>query len=155
MKVYIRFHSIDRIDNLPMSRKIKIIQTGFSIVLLIILITIPVYYSWPEPSKGQITAVKLNLRVLAESEAKISIIVSAVDETGNLDPTRDDEVELSFESVTTSKLAHSRVRLENGSVRVGLEVVQKETSILMAKWISGLTPLRDAKILVSPLMWDY
>jgi hypothetical protein len=119
------------------------------------LIIIPVYYSWPEPSKGQITAVKLILRVHAESEVKISIIVSAVDETGNLDPARGDEVELFFEGVTTSKLTHSRIRLENGSARVGLEVVQKETSILIAKWISGPTPLRDAKILVSPLMWDY
>lgn len=120
-----------------------------------ILITIPVYYSWPEPSKGQITAAKLNLRIHAESEVKISIIVTAVDETGNLDPTRDDEVELSFEGLTTSKLAHSKVRLENGTARVGLEVVQKETSFLMAKWISGPTPLREAKIIVSPLMWDY
>lgn len=153
--MYIRFHSINRMNNLQTSRKIRIIQTGFSIVLLIILITIPVYYSWPEPSKGQITAVKLNLRIHAESEAKISIIVTAVDETGNLDPTRDDEVELSFEGITISKLAHSRVRLENGSARVRLEVVQKETSFLMAKWVSGLTPLRDAKIIVSPLMWDY
>jgi hypothetical protein len=153
--VYIRFHSINRMNNLSMSRKIRIIQTGFSIVLLIILITIPVYYSWPEPSKGQTTAVKLNLKVHAESELKISIIVSAVDETGNLDPTRDDEVELSFEGMTTSKLAHSKFRLENGSARVGLEVVQKQTSFLMAKGISGPTPLRDAKILVSPLMWDY
>jgi hypothetical protein len=142
-------------NNLPISKKIRIIQRGFSIILLIILISIPVYYSWPEPSKGQITAVKLHLRVHAESEVKISIIVSAVDETGNLDPARYDEVELFFEGVTTSKLAHSRIRLENGSARVGLEVVQKETSFLIAKWISGPTPLRDAKILVSPLMWDY
>lgn len=142
-------------NNLKTPRKIRTIQTCFSIFLLTILIIIPVYYSWPEPSKGQITAVKLNLRVHAESEVKISIIVSAVDETGNLDLTRDDEIELSFEGVTTSKLANSRVRLEKGSARVGLEVVQKETSFLMAKWISGPTPLRDAKILVSPLMWDY
>ncbi|MCW4042507.1 MAG: hypothetical protein NWE90_02130 [Candidatus Bathyarchaeota archaeon] len=45
--------------------------------------------------------------------------------------------------------------MENGEARVGIEVLLKESSFLKAKWISGPTPLRDAKILVSPLMWDY
>jgi hypothetical protein len=100
-------------------------------------------------------AVKLNVRVYAESEVKITLIISAVDETGELDRKRDDEVELSFEGASFSKLEQSRIKLENGEARVGIEVLQKETSFLRAKWISGPTPLRDTKILVSPLMWDY
>jgi hypothetical protein len=95
------------------------------------------------------------VRVRAENQTQITIIVSAVDETGKLDTKRDDEVELSFEGLTASKLAQSRVKLENGEARVGIEVSLKESSLLKAKWISGCTPLRDAKILVSPLMWDY
>ena len=95
------------------------------------------------------------MRVHAEGETKITLIVSAVDETGRLDTKRDDEVELSFEGGTSSKLSQSRVKLENGEARVGIEVLLKESSLLNAKWISGSTPLRDAKILVSPLMWDY
>ena len=97
----------------------------------------------------------MNIKVHAVSETQISIIVTAVDESGKLDSTREDEVELSFEGVSISKLEHSKVRLENGEARVGLHVLQKETSFLKAKWISGPTPLRDAKALVSPLMWDY
>lgn len=95
------------------------------------------------------------MRVHAEGETKITLIVSAVDETGKLDTKRDDEVELSFEGGTSSKLSQSRVKLENGEARVGIEVLLKESSLLNAKWISGPTPLRGAKILVSPLMWDY
>lgn len=98
---------------------------------------------------------KLNIKVHAVSETQISVIVSAVDESGKLDSTRDDKVELSFEGTTTSKLEYSKVRLENGEARVGLHVLQKETSFIKAKWISGPTHLRDAKALVSPLMWDY
>lgn len=119
------------------------------------MISVPVYYSWPAPSKGEITAVKLNVRVHAESETKIALIISAVDETGELDTKRNDEVELSFEGATSSKLTQSRIKLENGEARVGIEVLQKESSFLKAEWINGPTPLRDAKILVSPLMWDY
>jgi len=144
-----------RFNNLIKSKKVRITQRIFSLALLIILVSLPVYYSWPAPSKAEITAVKLNVRVLAESETKITLIVAAVDETGNLDTKRDDEVELSFEGATSSKLAQSRVKLENGEARVGIEVLLKESSFLKAKWISGPTPLRDAKILVSPLMWDY
>ena len=137
------------------SRRIRVYQRIFSIILLIVLISVPVFYSWPAPSKTKITAVKLNVRIHALSETQISIIVSAVDESGKLDPTRDDEVELHFEGSTTSKLENSKVRLENGTARVGLHVLQKETSFLKAKWIRGPTPLKDATILVSPLMWDY
>lgn len=142
-------------NNLNKSKKVRVIQRIFSLVFLIILISLPVYYSWPAPSKAEVTAVKLNVRVHAESETRITLIVLAVDETGNLDTKRDDEVELSFEGLTSSKLAQSRVKLENGEARVGIEVLLKESSFLKAKWISGPTPLRDAKILVSPLMWDY
>ncbi|WP_455368434.1 hypothetical protein [[Eubacterium] cellulosolvens] len=142
-------------NNLTKSKKIRITQRIFSLALLIILISLPIYYSWPAPSKAEITAVKLSVRVHAESETKITIIVAAVDETGNLDTKRDDEIELSFEGATTSKLSQSRVKLEKGQARVGLEVLLKESSFLKAKWITGPTPLRDAKILVSPLMWDY
>ncbi|MFC1505912.1 hypothetical protein ACFLQ6_02460 [Thermoproteota archaeon] len=131
------------------------IQRIFSLVLLIILISIPIYYSWPTPRKDEVTAVKLTVRVFAESETRIILIVSAVDEAGQLDTKRDDEVELSFEGVTTSKLSDSRVTLEKGEAEVGIEVLLKESSFLKATWISGPTPLRDAKILVSPLMWDY
>ena len=141
--------------NLSHSKKVRIIQRIFSIALLAILISIPTYYSWPTPTNDEITAVKLNVRVFAESETSIILIVSAVDESGKLDTKRDDEVELSFEGVTTTKLERSRVRLENGKAEVGIEVLLKESSFLNAKWISGPTPLRDAKILVSPLMWDY
>lgn len=144
-----------RFNNLTKSKKVRITQRIFSLALLIILISLPVYYSWPAPSKTEITAVKLNVRVHAESETRITIIVAAVDETGNLDTKRDDEIELSFEGATSSKLAQSKVKLENGEARVGIEVLLKESSFLKAKWINGPTPLRDAKILVSPLMWDY
>ncbi len=144
-----------RFNNLTKSKKVRITQRIFSLALLIILISLPVYYSWPAPSKAEITAVKLNVRVHAESETRITIIVAAVDETGNLDTKRDDEIELSFEGATSSKLAQSKVKLENGEARVGIEVLLKESSFLKAKWINGPTPLRDAKILVSPLMWDY
>lgn len=144
-----------RFNNLTKSKKVRITQRIFSLALLIILVSLPVYYSWPAPSKAEITAVKINVRVLAESETKITIIVVAVDETGNLDTKRDDEIELSFEGATSSKLTQSKVKLENGEARVGIEVLMKESSFLKAKWISGPTPLRDAKILVSPLMWDY
>jgi hypothetical protein len=144
-----------RFNNLTKSKKVRITQRIFSLALLIILISIPIYYSWPAPSEAEITAVKLNVRVHAESETKITIIVAAVDETGNLDIKRDDEVELSFEGATSSRLAQSKIKLENGEARVGIEVLLKESSFLKAKWISGPTPLRDAKILVSPLMWDY
>ena len=141
--------------NLSHPKKVRITQRVFSITLLIILIAIPVYYSWPAPQKDEITAVKLSVRVFAESETKIILIVSAVDESGKLDTKRYDEVELSFEGVTTSKLSQSKVKLENGVAEVGIEVLLKESSFLKAKWINGPTPLRDAKILVSPLMWDY
>lgn len=144
-----------RFNNLTKSKRVRITQRIFSLALLIILISLPVYYSWPAPSKAEITAVKLNVRVHAESETNIQIIVTAVDETGNLDTKRDDEVELSFEGATSSKLTQSRVKLENGEARVGIEVLLKESSFLKAKWISGPTPLRDTKVLVSPLMWDY
>lgn len=142
-------------NGLSKSKKIKIFQRFFSIALLVILISIPLYYSWPAPSKGKITAVKLHVKIHAESAANISVIISAVDESGELDPTRDDEIELSFEGLTISKLASSKIRLEKGEARVGLQVLQKESSFLKAKWVSGPTPLRDTKVLVSPLMWDY
>ncbi len=119
------------------------------------MISIPTYYSWPTPTEDEITAVKLTVRVFAESETKIILIVSAVDESGKLDTKRNDEVELSFEGVTTAKLERSKVRLENGVAEVGIEVLLKESSFLNVKWINGPTPLRDAKMLVSPLMWDY
>ena len=109
----------------------------------------------PPPPKDEVMAVKLNVRVYAETEVDITLIISAVDETGALDTKRDDEVELSFEGASSSKLEQSRIKLENGEARVGIEVLQKESSFLKAKWISGPTPLRDTKILVSPLMWDY
>ena len=133
----------------------RITQRIFSIVLLIILILIPTYFSWPAPTKDEITAVKLNVRVHAESETRITLIVAAVDETGQLDTKRDDEVELSFEGATSSKISQSKIKLKHGEARVGLEVLLKESSFLNAKWISGPPPLRDAKILISPLMWDY
>jgi hypothetical protein len=144
-----------RFNNLTKAKKVRITQRIFSLALLIILVSLPVYYSWPAPQKDEVTAVKLSVRVYAESETKITLIVVAVDEAGKLDSKRDDEVELSFEGVTTSKLTQSRVKLKNGEARVGIEVLLKESSFLNAKWISGPTPLRDAKILVSPLMWDY
>ncbi|MEE9460149.1 MAG: hypothetical protein V3V84_10380 [Candidatus Bathyarchaeia archaeon] len=102
-----------------------------------------------------ITAVKLSVKIHAESETKITIIVTAVDETGHLDTKRDDEVELTFEGATSSKLTQSKLKLENGEGRVGIQVLQKESSFLKATWINGPTPLRDVKILISPLMWDY
>ena len=141
--------------NLSHPKKVRITQRVFSIAILIILIAIPAYYSWPAPQKDEITAVKLSVRVFAESETKIILIVSAVDESGKLDTKRYDEVELSFEGVTTTKLSQSKVKLENGVAEVGIEVLLKESSFLKAKWINGPTPLRDAKILISPLMWDY
>lgn len=144
-----------QVRSLSHSKKVRNTQRVFSIVLLIILISIPVYYSWPAPSKAEITAVKLSVKVHAESETKITLIVAAVDETGQLDTKRNDEVELSFEGATSSKLTQSRVKLKNGEARVGIEVLLKESSFLNAKWISGPTPLRDTKILISPLMWDY
>ena len=142
-------------NNFNNSKRIRIIQRIFSLALLIILISLPVYYSWPAPTEAEITAVKLNIRVHPVSETQITIIVSAVDEIGNLDRKRDDEVELSFEGAASSKLEKSRVKLENGEARVGIQVLMKESSFLNVKWINGPTPLRDGKILISPLMWDY
>ncbi|MBS7623151.1 hypothetical protein KEJ39_05695 [Candidatus Bathyarchaeota archaeon] len=133
----------------------KITQTAFAAVLLVALIVMPIYYSWPTPSKAKITAVKLKITIQPISESQISAIVSAVDESGELDTTRDDVVELSFSGTSASELERSRVNLKDGEASVGIKVYLQQSSFLTARWISGPTPLKDATVLVSPLMWNY
>jgi hypothetical protein len=141
--------------NFNYSKKIRIIQRVFSLAFLIMLIFLPIYYSLPTPTEAEIAAVKLNVKVHLVSDTEITIIVTAVSETGKLDTKRNDEIELSFEGPTSSKPLQSRAKLENGEARIRLLKKVEVSSILKAKWISGPTPLRDGKILVSPLMWDY
>jgi len=141
--------------DLPKWRKVKITQTAFAVAMLIALIVTPIYYSWPAPSKAKIIAVKLSITIHPVSENQISAIVSAVDESGIVDTTRDDTVELSFEGTSASELEQSRVKLNNGEGRVGIKVYLQQSSFLTARWMSGPTPLRDATVLVSPLMWNY
>mgnify|MGYP001040348693 FL=1 len=141
--------------DLPKWRKVKITQTAFAVAMLIALIVTPIYYSWPAPSKAKIIAVKLSITIHPVSENQISAIVSAVDESGIVDTTRDDTVELSFEGTSVSELEQSRVKLNNGEGRVGIKVYLQQSSFLTARWMSGPTPLRDATVLVSPLMWNY
>ncbi len=114
----------------------------------------PVYHSWPTPSKAKIVAVKLKITIHPVSETQISAIVSAIDESGELDTTRDDIVELSFLG-GASELERSRVNLKNGEATVGIKVYFQQSSFLTARWVSGPTPLKDTTVLVSPLMWNY
>jgi len=114
-----------------------------------------VYYSWPTPSKAKTTAVKLSIVINPVSEVQISVIVSAVDESGKVDTTRNDVVELHFEGTTTTQLEQSRFTLKNGQATIGVKVHSQQSSFLTARWIDGPTPLKDATILFSPLMWNY
>jgi len=141
--------------NLPRWRKVRISQTAFAATLLILLISMSVYYSLPAPSKAKTTAVKLAIVVNPVSEVEISVIVSAVDESGKVDTTRDDLIELHFEGSTTAQLEQSRITLRNGVATVGIKVPSQQSSFLTAKWVDGPTPLKDSTILVSPLMWNY
>lgn len=147
--------ALSALTDLPKWRKIRITQTAFAATLLIVLIITPIYYSWPTPSKAKITAIKLSITIHPISENQISAIVSAVDESGVVDTTRDDIVELSFEGTSASELEQSRVKLKNGEGRVGIKVYLQQSSFLTARWMSGPTPLKDATVLVSPLMWNY
>jgi len=141
--------------NLPRWRKVRISQTAFAATILILCVSMSVYYSLPTPSKAKTTAVKLAIVVNPVSEVEISIIVSAVDESGKVDTTRDDVVELHFEGLTTAQLEQSRVTLRNGVANVGIKVPSQQSSFLTAEWVDGPTPLKGSTILISPLMWNY
>lgn len=141
--------------SIPRWRKVRISQTAIAATILILLVSMSVYYSWPTPSKANTTAVKLSIVVNPVSEVEISVIVSAVDESGKVDTTRNDVVELHFEGTTTAQLEHSRVTLRNGQANVGIKVHSQQSSFLTAKWVDGPTPLKDTTVLISPLMWNY
>lgn len=147
--------SVSMLRNLPRWRKVRISQTAIAATILILLISMSVYYSLPAPSKAKTTAVKLAIVVNPVSEVEISVIVSAVDESGKVDTTRDDVVELHFEGSTTAQLEQSRITLKNGTETVGIKVPSQQSSFLTAKWVDGPTPLKGSTILVSPLMWNY
>ena len=139
----------------PRWKVVRRSQTIFSAILLVLLISLPIYYSWPTPSKAKPVAVRLTITINAVSDDKLAVIVSAVDESGQLDNTRDDVVDLFFEGASSSELAQSRVSLKNGEVSVGIKMKNLQTSFLTAKWVSGPTPLKEVTTLVSPLMWNY
>jgi hypothetical protein len=147
--------SLSRLRRLPRWRKIKLTQTAFAAVILVALIAAPVYYSLPAKSESKITAVKLQITINPISEDQIAAIVSAVDESGRLDTTRDDVVELSFKGTTASELERSRVTLKNGEASVNIKVHLQQSSFLTATWVNGPTPLKETTVLVSPLMWNY
>jgi hypothetical protein len=146
---------VNTMKSIPRWRKVRISQTVVAVTILILLVSMSVYYSWPAPSKANTTAVKLSIVINPVSEVEISVIVSAVDESGKVDTTRNDVVELHFEGTTTAQLAQSRVTLKNGQVNVGIKVHSQQSSFLTAKWVDGPTPLKDTTVLVSPLMWNY
>lgn len=123
--------------------------------MLIVLVITPIYYSWPPQSKAETIAVKLKITIHPVSEDQISAIVSAVDESGKVDITRDDIVELSFAGTSASELEQSRVRLKNGEASIGIKVYLQQSSFLTVRWVSGPTPLKESTVLVSPLMWNY
>ena len=141
--------------SIPRWRKVRIGQTVIAATILILLVSMSVYYSWPAPTKAKTTAVKLSIVINPVSEVEISAVVSAVDESGKVDTTRNDVVELHFEGATTAQLEQSRVTLRNGQVSVGIKVYSQQSSFLTAKWVDGPTPLKDTTVLVSPLMWNY
>lgn len=153
-KTKARIMPITRLRGLPTWRKVRITQTVFAAAILILLIVTPIYYSWPASTKAKATAVKLKITINPISEDQISAIVAAIDESGNLDTTRDDVVELSIEG-SASELEQSRVRLKNGEASVRMKIYLQQTSFLRAKWVSGPTPLKGAAVVVSPLMWNY
>ncbi len=141
--------------SIPRWKKVRISQTVVAATILILLVSTSVYYSWPTPPKAKTTAVKLSIVINPVSEVEISVIVSAVDESGKVDTTRNDVVELHFEGTTTAQLEQSRVTLRNGQVSIGIKVHSQQSSFLTAKWVDGPTPLKDTTVLVSPLMWNY
>jgi hypothetical protein len=149
------YSSLFKWSTLPRSKVVRRSQTIFSAILLVLLISLPIYYSWPTPSKAKPVAVRLTITINAVSDDKLAVIVSAVDESGQLDNTRDDVVDLFFEGASSSELAQSRVSLKNGEVSVGIKMKNLQTSFLTAKWVSGPTPLKEVTTLVSPLMWNY
>jgi hypothetical protein len=139
----------------PRWKVVRISQTIFSAILLVLVISLPVYYSWPTPSKAKPVASKLMIKIYAITEDRLAAIVSAVDESGQLDNSRDDVINLFFEGASSNEIAQSRVSLKNGEVSVEIKVKNQQTSFLTAKWVSGPTPLKDVTSLVSPLMWNY
>jgi hypothetical protein len=149
------YSSLFKWNTLPRSKVVRRSQTIFSAILLVLLISLPIYYSWPTPSKAKPVAVKLKITIHAVSDDKLAVIVSAVDESGQLDNSRDDVVDLFFEGASSNEIAQSRVSLKNGEVSVGIKVKNLQTSFLTAKWVSGPTPLKEVTALVSPLMWNY
>jgi hypothetical protein len=147
--------SANTMRNIPRWKKVRISQTIVALSILVLLISMSVYYSWPAPSKANTTAVKLSIVVNPVSEVEISVIISAVDESGKVDTTRNDLVELHFVGSTTAQLEQSKVTLKNGQVDVGIKVHSQQSSFLTARWVDGPTPLKDATVLISPLMWNY
>jgi hypothetical protein len=139
----------------PRWKVVRRSQTIFSAILLVLVISLPVYYSWPTPSKAKPVASKLMIKIYAITEDRLAAIVSAVDESGQLDNSRDDVINLFFEGASSNEIAQSRVSLKNGEVSVEIKVKNQQTSFLTAKWVSGPTPLKDVTSLVSPLMWNY
>jgi hypothetical protein len=139
----------------PRWKKIRISQTIFSAAILVILIVSLVYFSLPAPTTAKPIAVKLSLTVHPISEQEIYIIVSAVDELGQIDSTRDDTVELSLEGSSSSTLSQSKITLKNGEGRVGIQIFNQQNAFVKARWVSGETPLKDTAMLISPLMWNY
>ncbi|MEM3003787.1 MAG: hypothetical protein QXK96_00620, partial [Candidatus Bathyarchaeia archaeon] len=121
-----------RLRDLPRWRKVRITQTTLAAVVLVVLIATPIYYSWPTPSKAKIMAVKLKITIQPISEDQISAVVSAVDESGRLDTTRDDVIELSFRGTSVSELERSRVNLKNGEASVNIRVYFQQSSFLTA-----------------------
>jgi hypothetical protein len=95
------------------------------------------------------------IKIYAITEDRLAAIVSAVDESGQLDNSRDDVINLFFEGASSNEITQSRVSLKNGEVSVEIKVKNQQTSFLTAKWVSGPTPLKDVTSLVSPLMWNY
>ena len=140
---------------IPRWRKVRISQTAVAATILILLVSMSVYYSWQAPPKPETTAVKLSIVINPVSQVEISVIVSAVDESGKVDTTRNDAVELHFEGTTSAQLEQSRVTLRNGQATVRIKVYSQQSSFLTAKWVDGPTPLKDTTVLVSPLMWNY
>jgi len=149
------YSSLLKWNTLPRSKVVRRSQTIFSAILLVLLISLPVYYSWPAPSRAKPVASKLKITIHAISDDKLAVIVSAVDESGQLDNARDDVVDLFFEGASSNEIEQSRVSLKNGEVSVGIKVKNLQTSFLTARWVSGPTPLKEVTTLVSPLMWNY
>jgi hypothetical protein len=130
--------------------KLKRKRVIFIVIILVIFLIVIISLSFIPQDSQATKLIIVASTTFIPLDKPVELTIKAVDDTGKLDDTRNDFIELSLTSVSydksSAKLTTNNIQLRNGIGSVYIQGEVPEVVDITVQWIEGKSPLESYKL---------